>query len=277
MNGHQARLTQNLTRQATSRDDFSSLDFSGTEGMSERVVEIPWAASWLGTAPQRILDVGIAMSSPEHMDLLMSQSRHGALITGVDIIDPRLVLHRLNPDEADFMSELDVVVGDISHEQSPLSHRNAEFDAVLCISTLEHVGFDRPRTSNVAGVFERAQNFDAASPIRDPAVDARVLGNLRKALRMDGMLLISVPYGAGNPVLLQDSLGLFTYEHEYSALELMRMAQAQGFLCEELLVFSDFGENGWVRIHNWESWQPERRACARSAAACALLALRRVS
>lgn len=275
MSANQLEFTRQLSKQATSPKKFLELDFSRSSAMSERVVEVPWAASWLTKPDRIILDVGIAMSSPEHLDLLINQSRNGSRVRGVDIIDPVLVLDRLNPSEAAFLSAAEVVVGDISSEQSPIGRD--QFDIALCISTLEHIGFDTPRSSDVPGVFERALRPEGASPIRDSGVETQVLGNIRRALKPNGMLLLSVPYGSGESVLLKDSLGLYTYQQEYGPGHITDLVNSEGFVCEQVLVYGNVGSQGWSRIVDWEGWHPTRRANAQSAAACALLALRRTS
>lgn len=87
---------------------------------NERVVEIPWALQQLPQAG-RILDVGSC----------------GATYLGV-IAQPDRELHCLDPRDC----AAEVPAGVIFHRQSLIGNRlpRGSFDAVLVLSTLEHVG-----------------------------------------------------------------------------------------------------------------------------------------
>ena len=128
----------------------------------ERAIEIPWA---LGRArgAKRVLDAGSAFAEP---------ANHAALVAlGSD----ELVAVDLAPVK---VPGLRAVVADLRD----LPFEDGSFDVALCISTIEHVGFD----NTVYGV-------DAE---RDEGGIATALGELRRVLAPAGRLVVTVPTGA---------------------------------------------------------------------------------
>jgi SAM-dependent methyltransferase len=136
-------------------------------GLDERVVELPWmlAQGLKGLA----LDAGAALN---HEYLLQRVLRH------VD----RLHTVTLAPEPLSF-AELGVSY--LFADLRELPYRDRIFDVIVSVSTLEHVGMD----NTVYGVTEPRAD--------DPVVEtARAVHELRRVLRDDGVLLITLPYGA---------------------------------------------------------------------------------
>jgi hypothetical protein len=52
-------------------------------GMSERCVEVPWAAALLRDSSS-VLDIGFSMSPPEWMGVLLRLSESGSRLVGID-------------------------------------------------------------------------------------------------------------------------------------------------------------------------------------------------
>jgi SAM-dependent methyltransferase len=128
----------------------------------ERAIEIPWA---LGRArgAKRVLDAGSAFAEPAYLAALVA--------LGAD----ELVAVDLAPVE---IRGIRAVVADLRD----LPFEDGAFDLALCISTIEHVGFD----NTVYGI-------DAE---RDEDGIATALGELRRILAPDGRLVVTVPTGA---------------------------------------------------------------------------------
>jgi SAM-dependent methyltransferase len=136
-------------------------------GLDERAVEFPWALAQL--AGGRLLDAGSTLN-------------HGHVL---DVVLPRLEdLHilTLNPEEEAFWDRrISYVYGDVR----ALPYRDAWFDAVVCISTLEHVGM------------ENRDYGDDSPRAEDPlAEQSRAMIELGRVLRPGGRLLVTVPFGA---------------------------------------------------------------------------------
>jgi SAM-dependent methyltransferase len=128
--------------------------------VDERPIEIAWtlARTRAGT---RLLDVGTANAEPAYIGALLTSGF--SRLDGVD----------LAPADVPGMQ---LVVGDVRRLPFPAR----AFDYVVCISTLEHVGCD----NSVYGV-EGGGRGGAAEALRE----------LRRVLRRDGSLLLTVPTG----------------------------------------------------------------------------------
>ncbi|MEP6978894.1 MAG: class I SAM-dependent methyltransferase [Thermoleophilia bacterium] len=128
----------------------------------ERPIEIPWA---LGRArgAKRVLDAGSAFAEPAYLAALVTLGADELVAVDLATVD---------------IPELRAVVADLRD----LPFEEGSFDIALCISTIEHVGFD----NSVYGI-------DAE---RDGDGIARALGELRRVLAPDGRLVVTVPTGA---------------------------------------------------------------------------------
>lgn len=136
--------------------------------LDERVVEFPWA---LAQAPRgRTLDAGSALNHRHVLPHFLSS------VTALHVVT-------LAPEEVSFP---ELHVSYIYADLRDLPMKDAVYDTVISISTLEHVGMDNSRYGAEI----------AASA--DPAEAARVaVRELRRVLAPGGRLLITVPYGAG--------------------------------------------------------------------------------
>lgn len=125
----------------------------------ERVVEIPWVLSRL--RPGRVLEVGYAYAERAYLAGLL---RSGVELVGADLA--RLEVEGMETVEADV-------------RELPFPDRS--FDQVLLVSTLEHIGADNA----VYGV----------DGTRDDEGRTAALRELRRVVRRDGTLLVTVPLG----------------------------------------------------------------------------------
>ncbi|MBA2740528.1 MAG: methyltransferase domain-containing protein [Actinobacteria bacterium] len=129
-------------------------------GTDERVVEVPWVLSRLRSAG-RVLEVGYAFAETAYLA--------GLLRSGVELVGVDLAVREV--------AGLETVEADVRELPFP----DGSFDQVLLVSTLEHVGADN-------AVYGLEGELDA---------DARLhaLRELRRVLRRDGSLLVTVPLG----------------------------------------------------------------------------------
>ena len=117
-----------------------------------------------------------------------------------------------------------------------LPFRDAWFDTVVSVSTLEHVGMDNTRYGGHAA---RAQEPDEAL--------RAATGELRRVTRPGGQILITVPFGR------REDHGWF---RQLDAADVGRMIDAFGPATVALSVFA-YGPGGWQRA------TPEAAADAR--------------
>ena len=125
----------------------------------ERMIEIPWVLSRL-VAGGRVLEVGYAFAEPAYLGGLL---RAGVELVGVDL------------------AERDVEIERIVADVRSLPLEDASVDQALLVSTLEHVGAD----NTAYGLAAEA----------DPGSRQEALAELRRVLRPEGRLLVTVPLG----------------------------------------------------------------------------------
>ena len=203
-------------------------------GTDERPIEIPWClARYAGE--RRVLDVGYAFAEPPYLAGLLGLG--APELTGVDLAVRDVP--GLRSVEADLRA---------------LPFGDESFDAIFCISTLEHVGRDNTQ-------------YGLPAEDDDPSLDA-ALGELRRVLARSGRLLVTVP--TGEPQQLGDQV------------QLEPQAWVERFEHAGLLVFEDelyeLGPGGWCSV---DALSPGlrygERGPAASAVLCAELRPRRLS
>jgi SAM-dependent methyltransferase len=136
--------------------------------LDARVVEIPWLLSRLDTPRQVVLDAGSALNTSFVVNSPI-MSRH------------KLVILTLAPEsEAFWRRGISYIFDDLRH----LPFKDGWFDAVACISTIEHVGMDNSRYSAEDGRYESQPDDYLAA-----------VGELKRVLKPGGHLYISFPFG----------------------------------------------------------------------------------
>jgi len=204
-------------------------------GTSERVIEIPWVVRRLPGGAERILDVGTTFA-PLVYQRLLSRVPATELHT-VDLVPTRLpfgIAHR----------------ADVRSLPFPSGH----FDAVVCISTLEHIGLDNTRY--IAG---------GAQPPDDEG-DAATLSELARVLREDGIAFVTVPAGRA---------ATFATQRQYSLERWRAVVERAGLEVDEQDVFVHVDASGWRRAERDEVAARTYAEGAPFAAAVICAALRR--
>jgi SAM-dependent methyltransferase len=180
----------------------------GPAGSDERVVEIPWVLARL--AAGKVLEVGYAFAEPAYIAALIDAAP--AKLVGVDLA------------EAD-VPGFETVRADVRD----LPFRDDDFDQILLVSTLEHVGADNER-----------YGLDA-EPDRSGMEAA--LRELRRVLKPDGRLLVTVPVGE------PEDYGWFRQEDVRGWTRLFTHA---GFFVEEQEIYA-LGDEGWRAAPTFDS------------------------
>ena len=135
-----------------------------------RAIELPWALARLAGCAGRLLDAG----SSFNLDYV---------VTAPALAQYKITIATLAP-EATCLWNLGVsyVFGDLR----ALDLRDDWFDAVACISTIEHVGMDNARYAGQAENARRASSQDYLRAVKE----------LRRVLKAGGTLYITFPFGA---------------------------------------------------------------------------------
>lgn len=136
--------------------------------LDERVVEYPWTLARLPEGAGLILDAGSTLN----YDFLVAHTRLRA---------KSLVIYDLAPQPTINLPNVSYLYGDL---RSTIL-KDAIFDAIVCISTLEHVGMDNTL------LYTTDTHFNEA----DPTAYRAVLLEFRRLLKPGGKLLLTVPYG----------------------------------------------------------------------------------
>lgn len=211
--------------------DFSLSVLNGTafdlsqaygKGETERCVETPWAAETFARA-ERVLDIGLAMSHPDYLGLMLGFLDKGGSIEGADIIKPERVQTRYPEDWRNQILQIPVHIGDVRK----MDFSSNPFDAITCISTLEHIGFDSP-SSSTETAFDRPEE-QSDLPDRSADADRDALAAFRKALKTGGTLCLTVPAGEGATRQIKDSTGRWASYLEYGPSKWADLIRLPGF------------------------------------------------
>jgi SAM-dependent methyltransferase len=169
-----------------------------TVGMSERVIEIPWVLSRY-KGEQSVLDVGTSNAYTTYVRHLRALKPNR--LRALDLVR---VDRGIPCDQGDVRS---------------MPYADAEFDLVLCVSTLEHVGMD---------------NSVYGAPSSGAGGDLAALREVSRVLKPRGRLLVTVPFG------LQENHDWF---HQYDDLEWTTLVAASGLVETERQTY--LYDEGW--------------------------------
>jgi hypothetical protein len=136
--------------------------------MDERVVEYPWVFTRL---PQKgiVLDAGSTFNKERLLSSELLKNRS-------------LIIYTLETDRIILNSKVSYLFGDLRD----IILKDAAVTSVVCISTLEHVGF-----TYAYKVYSKRNPWPHAMP--NSYLDA--IGEFRRVLAPGGTLLLTVPYG----------------------------------------------------------------------------------
>lgn len=169
--------------------------------VNERIVEVPFAMRALGGVELggRVLDVGAAESS-----VALSLATMGFDVTALDL-RPYPFAH----------PNLRTVAQPLEEFDEP----DESFDAVLLVSTVEHIG--------LGWYGEQPDRYD----------DKRAMARLRELLKPEGALVLTVPYGA-------PSVDAVQRRYDKAGLD----ALLEGFEEQERIVLEQSDERTWASV-----------------------------
>jgi len=152
--------------------DCEALPTGFAPRLDARLIEIPWLLSRLGEAPATMLDAGSALN-------------HRLVLETPPIPGKRLTILTLAPEKECHWNASKRGVSYVFEDMRELPFRDALFDVIACISTIEHVGMDNTMYAR-----------DVAAGQQGAPSDFLVaLAELRRVLKPGGTLYLSVPFG----------------------------------------------------------------------------------
>lgn len=154
--------------------------------LDERVVECPWAISRVKPGPGLLLDAGSVLNTPMFLD-------------APELSQQKIIIYSLEMDSVRLDPRLSYLHGDF---REPVL-RDGIFDAIVCISTVEHIGmWPIPKPP-----------YDVTLKMPQPEKDLfayrGVMKTFHDLLKPGGRLLLTVPYGKAED---QDWLQIFGAE-----------------------------------------------------------------
>ena len=138
------------------------------ERLDERTVEYPWALARVGTGGGRLLDAGSTLN----FDFLLDHA---------SLREKSIVITTLAPEGFIERPNVSYLYGDLRDTIL----RDAIFDTIVCISTLEHIGMNNTMLYTADTRFKEADFFAYRAVLRE----------FRRLLKPGGKLLLTVPYG----------------------------------------------------------------------------------
>ena len=137
--------------------------------LDARLIEIPWVLSRVRRSQGRFLDAGSALN-------------YDFVLTSPALKDKQATIVTLAPEgQAFWQLGVSYVYGDLRE----LDFRDERFDAVACISTIEHIGMDNTMYAEDLQIARRS----------DPGEFVLAVKELRRVLKKGGSLFISFPFG----------------------------------------------------------------------------------
>jgi SAM-dependent methyltransferase len=219
---------------------------------SERCIEVPYIFSNIKNA-KRILDIGISLSDPIYFSGLILLAEMGCELHALDIVPIEKVANRFLAFDQNLLRKINFTVSDVRK----IPFKNDYFDLVLCVSVLEHVGFDKFIDAEDT-VFDRPIERDVFSfEYNSISEDILSLNEMLRTVKPGGRLLVTVPFGHGGIFTFRDSKGRFATQLEYNKEKWIRLkdsVQYDSLISERCFQMSAI--IGWREVSVGTSFNP---------------------
>jgi len=137
--------------------------------LDARMVEIPWVLSRVANKDGRLLDAGSALN-------------YEFVLNSPALANKKVTILTLAPEgDAYWRLGVSYMFGDLRK----LDFRDDLFDAIACISTIEHVGMDNSMYAGESDIARRG----------DPTEFLSAVDELRRVLKPGGAFFVSFPFG----------------------------------------------------------------------------------
>ncbi|MBU4370174.1 class I SAM-dependent methyltransferase [Candidatus Parcubacteria bacterium] len=138
-------------------------------GIDERVVEYPWIISNISPDLGKLLDAGSALNFSKILEHDIFSNK-------------KIIIANLNAESKCYWKkEISYLYDDIRN----LPFKDEAFDAITCVSTLEHVGMDNTAMYTKNEKYKEGEKEDYL----------KVIIELKRLLKQNSELLITVPFG----------------------------------------------------------------------------------
>ena len=179
--------------------------------LDERIVEIPWIVNELKKNKGVLLDAGSTLN----FRYILKRISHFKKIFITTLYPEKVFYNDLN---------ISYTYEDLSN----LSFKKNFFDIITCISTLEHIGFNN-----------EIYNYGRYKTNKRAKIDIKkVLFNLKRVLKKNGVLLITIPFG---------KKGLYENMQQFGHKDLRNILSYLKFKKKDIIYYA-FYNNKWQKV-----------------------------
>ena len=203
------KILQNIKNEC---ENYFQIENEILKEESERVIEIPWALSKYA-GQEKILDIGTTHFDVNYFKYFVKLLNLGVKeFHSMDIIPFRIERFETTVSKS-VLSQIISKKGDIRNS----CYANDSFDLIFCISTMEHIGFDKENINiNEDTSFDRPKNKPDETNSENWNEDYKVINELLRITKPDGSILLSVPFGKLSVPLVKDSKGRYAQFFQYN-------------------------------------------------------------
>jgi SAM-dependent methyltransferase len=178
-------------------------------GIDERCIEYPWLFSQLGAEANRILDAGSVFNHEYVLNAPQLQAKKIDIMTLAP--EPRCYWQR----------GISYLYGDLRD----MPFRNELYDAIACVSTLEHVGMDN-----------RQYTHDGSQVVYDDTGFMKAMAEMSRVLKRGGAFFLTVPFGKDQ--------NFFSFQ-QFNEPLLKKAIDAFGPIEDLRITYYRYSPNGW--------------------------------
>ncbi len=229
---------------------------------SMRNVEIPWVILQFQSIgnPEKVLDLGISFFDRKYFKLFWGNViLPSKEFQAIDIVP-------FDPERFSCYVATELLKENIKFQRADIRAMPCTsnyFDVIFCISTIEHVGFDKVNMTTGTSAFDRSACLPKKLPdVESWTEDFKAMEEIIRILKPGGKLLLTVPFGQERIIIEKDSLGLYALELQYDKKRLQRLESISGLKIARKKVFV------YDRKCGWSDKIPEIIPSKRKAVAC---------
>ena len=230
------------------KDDigFGDEDIDGLlRKKSMRCVEIPWVVlQFLKLRnKEKILDLGTSFFDRKYFKIFFET----VILSSRDFYAIDFI--PFNPERFSSYVNVDLLEKKIKFKRADIRHipyPTNFFDLIFCISTIEHVGFDKINLSETKSSFDRSDELPTTFPsIESWNEDFKAIKEIIRILKPGGKLLLTVPFGKEKIIAKKDSQGLYALELQYDEKHLNKITKLPSIKVMKMQIFVYDNDRGW--------------------------------